>query len=239
MKEVGMKKHLVFLTVLLIAVFLVSGFALAGNGEEDGGKEKKGKVQEMTLYHDNPEFQEFWTNMGEASGEDAGVLAIPIELETSVYMTRVKVDLTTERAPAVFKWWFGYPAYELVTADLLMDLSDVWDEVGHNFPEGVQDALTINGVTYAFPFLTAYWVWFYSTAVYDRFDLEPPETWDEFMDQLALFEKNGVSGIGNTIGKSNWTSFIIPMEILIRMDIDLYLDLMAGKVHWTDPRVWR
>ena len=232
-----MKKHILILAALFVVISLMTGIAFADSDKDGDKKAKPGKVQEMTLYHDNPEFQEFWTNMGEASGEDAGVLAIPIELETSVYMTRVKVDLTTDRAPAVFKWWFGYPAYELVTADLLMDLSDVWDEVGHNFPEGVQEALTINGVTYAFPFLTAYWVWFYSTDVYERFDLEPPETWDEFMDQLALFKKNGVSGIGNTIGKSNWTSFIIPMEILIRMDIDLYLDLMAGRVHWTDPRV--
>jgi ABC-type glycerol-3-phosphate transport system substrate-binding protein len=115
-----------------------------------------------------------------------------------------------------------------------MDLSDVWDEVGHNFPEGVQEALTINNVTYAFPFLTAYWVWFYSKPVYEKFDLEPPETWDEFMDQLELFRKNGVSGIGNTIGASNWTSFIIPMELMIRMDADFYLDLMAGRAHWTD-----
>jgi ABC-type glycerol-3-phosphate transport system substrate-binding protein len=232
-----MKKQLLFLAALVVAVSLVSGLALAGGDEDEGKKEKKGKVQEMTLYHDNPEFQEFWTNMGEASGAEAGVLAIPVELETSVYMTRVKVDLTADRAPAVFKWWFGYPAYELVMADLLMDLSDVWEEVGHNFPEGVQEALTINNVTYAFPFLTAYWVWFYSKPVYDRFDLEPPETWDEFMDQLALFKKNGVSGIGNTIGKSNWTSFIIPMELLIRMDADFYLDLMAGRAHWTDPMV--
>ena len=236
-KEGFMKKYLLFLVTLVIAVSLVGGLALAGSEEGEGKKEKKGKVQEMTLYHDNTEFQEFWESFGEASGEDAGVLAIPVPLETSVYMTRVKVDLTTERAPAVFKWWFGYPAYELVTADLLMDLSDVWDEVGHNFPEGVQEALTIEGVTYAFPFLTAYWVWFYSKPVYDKFDLDPPETWDEFMDQLALFKKNGVSGIGNTIGKSNWTSFIIPMEILIRLDVDLYLDLMAGKIHWTDSRV--
>ncbi|MCK4923473.1 MAG: hypothetical protein KAS61_00785, partial [Spirochaetes bacterium] len=99
-----MKKYLLFLVTLVIAVSLVGGLALAGSEEGEGKKEKKGKVQEMTLYHDNTEFQEFWESFGEASGEDAGVLAIPVPLETSVYMTRVKVDLTTERAPAVFKW---------------------------------------------------------------------------------------------------------------------------------------
>jgi ABC-type glycerol-3-phosphate transport system substrate-binding protein len=237
LKEVFMKRIFVCIMISLVALFLIGSVTLAGSEEEEGKKPKKGKVQEMTLYHDNQEWQDFWVNFGEASGEDAGILAIPVDMETSVYMTRVKVDLTTERAPAVFKWWFGYPAYELVTADLLMDLSDVWDEVGHNFPEGVREALTIEGVTYAFPFLTAYWVWFYSKPVYERFDLEPPETWDEFMDQLELFKKNGVSGIGNTIGKSNWTAFVVPMELLIRMDADFYLDLMAGRAHWTDPMV--
>lgn len=249
MREEFMKNFL----LIFLTLFLIFGLAAslvfadkekkadkkAGKKEavEDVKEEKKVKVREMTLYHDNPEFQEFWTNMGIASGEDAGVLAIPVDLETNVYMTRIKVDLTTSRAPAVFKWWFGYPAYELVKADLLMDLSDVWDEVGHNFPVGVREALTIEGVTYAFPFVTSYWIWFYSKAVYNKFDLEPPETWDEFMDQLALFEKNGISGIGNTVGKSNWTSFIVPMEILIRLNVDAYLDLMAGKIHWTDPKV--
>jgi ABC-type glycerol-3-phosphate transport system substrate-binding protein len=233
-----MKKILLIVLTLFLAVGLAGSMAFAGdgeNGEEDVKEEKKMKVREMTLYHDNPEWQDFWVSFGEASGEDAGVKAIPIELETSVYMTRVKVDLTTDRAPAVFKWWFGYPAYELVMADLLMDLSEVWDEVGHNFPEGVREALTINNVSYALPFITAYWVWFYSKPVYERFDLEPPETWDEFMEQLELFKKNGVSGIGNTIGRSNWTAFIVPMELLIRLDADFYLDLMAGRAHWTDP----
>jgi len=234
-REVNMKKQFLILAALLVVLSLVGGLAFADSDKDGDKKAKPGEVQEMTLYHDNPEWQDFWISYGEASGEEAGIKAIPIELETSVYMTRVKVDLTTDRAPAVFKWWFGYPAYELVTADLLMDLSDVWDEVGDSFPEGVQEALTINNVTYALPFLTAYWVWFYSIPVYERFDLEPPETWEEFMDQLELFKKNGISGIGNTIGRSNWTSFIIPMEIMIRMDADFYLDLMAGRAHWTDP----
>jgi multiple sugar transport system substrate-binding protein len=232
-----MKKFLPCTLIIVIALSLVGGLALAGSEDEGGMKAKKGKVREMTLYHDNPEFQQFWTDMGVASGEDVGIKANPVELETSVYMTRVKVDLTTDRAPAVFKWWFGYPAYELVMADLLMDLSDVWDEVGNNFPEGVREALTINNVTYAFPFLTSYWVWFYSKPVYNKLGLKPPQTWKEFMDQLALLKKNGISGIGNTIGKSNWTSFIIPMELIIRMDADFYVDLMNGKVHWTDPLV--
>lgn len=120
-------------------------------------------------------------------------------------------------------------------AGLLADLGDVWAEVEGNYPPGIKESLTIDGVTYAFPFNVGYWVWYYSKAVYDKYDLEPPETWDDFMDQLAFFKSKGISGVGNTVGKSRWTSFIVPMELLYRIDADFYEDLMNGKAHYTDP----
>ena len=195
-----------------------------------------GAVKEMKFSHDNSEFQEFWTNMGNASADEVGIQAVPTDYETEVYKTKVKVDLPTGRAPTVFKWWFGYRALELLEAGLIADLSDVWNEVGDNFAPGLKEALTIDGVPYAIPFLISYWVWYYSKPVYQKYNLKPPKTWDEFMSQLALLKKNGVYGIGNTIGKSRWTSFIVFQEIMYRVDSDYYSKLMTGKAHYTDPQ---
>jgi ABC-type glycerol-3-phosphate transport system substrate-binding protein len=219
-------------SVLIIALFVVGLFNVVGIPNA-AAKD----VKEMKLFHDNPEWQQIWVEFGEASAEDIGIKAIPTEFETQVYKSRVKVDLTTRRAPAVFKWWFGYRAMELLEADLIADLSDVWDEVGGNFAPGVREALTIDDVTYAFPLLVGYWVWYYSKPVYEKYDLELPKTWDEFTKQLAFFKENGVSGIGNTIGKSRWTSFIVFQEILYRVDFDFYNRLMNGQAHYTDPPV--
>lgn len=194
-------------------------------------------VKEMKFYHDNPEWQQIWIDFGEASAKDIGIKAVPTEYETEVYKTKIKVDLPTNRAPAVFKWWFGYRAQELMDAGLIADLSDVWNQVGKNFAPGVKEALTINGVPYAFPLLIGYWVWYYSKPVYEKYKLSPPKTWDEWMNQLALLKSKGVYGIGNTIGTSRWTSFIVFQEILYRIDYDFYNKLMNGKAHYTDPTV--
>lgn len=195
------------------------------------------QAKEIKILQDEPNWQKWWVSFGEASGKDIGVKGVPTVYETEVYQTKVKVDLTTDRAPAVFKWWFGYRAYELLKAGLVADLGDVWKEIGSNYAPGIKEALTINGVTYALPFNTGYWVWYYSKAVYAKYNLKLPTTWDEWMSQLAFLKSKGVYGIGNTIGDSKWTSFIVFMEILYRLDTDVYNNLMAGKAHYTDPTV--
>ncbi len=217
-----MKKFVIgsFVLVLALAMFTNSGSA-----------------EDMKFFHDNPEWQQIFEGLGELSDKEIDVKAVPTEFDTQVYKSRVKVDLTTKRAPAVFKWWFGYRAQELLAADLIADLSDVWDAVGDNYPAGIREALTQNGVAYGFPLHVSYWVWYYNKPLYEKLGLELPKTWDEFMGQLQLFKEKGVSGIGNTIGQSRWTSFIVFQELLYRIDADFYNQLVNGKAHWTDPKV--
>ncbi len=217
-----MKKFVIgsFVLVLALAMFTNSGSA-----------------EDMKFFHDNPEWQQIFEGLGELSDKEIDVKAVPTEFDTQVYKSRVKVDLTTKRAPAVFKWWFGYRAQELLAADLIADLSDVWDAVGDNYPAGIREALTQNGVAYGFPLHVSYWVWYYNKPLYEKLGIELPKTWDEFMGQLQLFKEKGVSGIGNTIGQSRWTSFIVFQELLYRIDADFYNQLVNGKAHWTDPKV--
>lgn len=218
-----MKRLLIVLVIGMLAGFVTMGTAQA--------------VEEMKFFHDNPEWQQIFEGLGKLSAEEIGIQANPTEFDTQVYKSRVKVDLTTKRAPAVFKWWFGYRAQELLAADLVADLSDVWDQVERNYPAGIREALTQNGIAYGFPLHVSYWVWYYNKPLYEKHDLELPKTWDEFMQQLAFFKEQGVSGIGNTIGQSRWTSFIVFQEILYRIDADFYTQLVNGKAHWSDPKV--
>ena len=233
-----MKKIILRTLVLAVSFMLAGGLLFAGGAQEEAAEESGAAEQEMKgeikIAHDNPEWQSIWEKFGEASKEDTGIEAVPVEYETQVYKSRVKVDLGSNRAPAVFKWWFGYRAQELLEADLIADLGDVWAEVEDNFAPGMKEALTFNGVTYGFPFNTGYWVWYYSKAAYEEMGFEPPETWEEFQEQLAAFKDAGISGIGNSIGNSRWTSFIVIQEILYRLDAQFYSDLVNGKAHYTD-----
>ena len=215
-----MKRFVVGMVMLSVLAFMASA-----------------QTKEIKILHDNPEFQKYWTDAGEASGKEVGIRGVSTNYETEVYQTKVKVDLTSSSAPAVFKWWFGFRAYSLLKAGLVADLGDVWKEVGSNYAPGIKEALTIDGVTYALPFNTGYWVWYYSKAAYAKYNLTLPKTWDEWMKQLEFLKGKGVYGIGNTIGDSRWTSFIVFEEILYRLDADFYNRLVTGKAHYTDPEV--
>ena len=183
---------------------------------------------EMRFFHDNPEWQGNWEMIGEAFEADTGYRFVPTEFDTEVYKSRVKVDLTSDRGPGGHKWWFGFRAKELTEAGLTADLSDVWDDTEQYFAPGVREGLTQEGIAYGFPLHVSYWIWYYSKSAYAELGLDLPTTWDEFMEQLAMFADAGIYGIGNTIGESRWTSFIIFQEILYRIDADFYNDLMNG-----------
>ena len=198
------------------------------NSSSDGG--------EMRFFHDNPEWQGNWEKIGAAFEDDTGYRFIPTEFDTEVYKSRVKVDLTSDRAPGGYKWWFGFRANELTDVDLVADLNDVWDETEQFFAPGVREGLTQGGISYGFPLHVSYWIWYYSKSAYDKLGIDLPKTWDEFIEQLAMFADAGIYGIGNTIGESRWTSFIIFQEILYRIDVDFYNDLMKGDASWTDPK---
>jgi len=191
-------------------------------------------AQPLRFLHDNPEWQQNFEAVGEASVEALGWGIDPVQFDTDLYTSRIKIDLVGNRAPALFKWWFGFRANELTDVGLLADLSDVWDAVGDNYAAGVREALSADGMPYGFPLHVSYWPWYYSTAVYERYDLELPTTWEEMEEQLAFFASEGIHGIGNTIGQSRWTSFIIFQELLYRIDVAFYQDLMDGRVRWTD-----
>ncbi|MCP4755296.1 MAG: extracellular solute-binding protein [Proteobacteria bacterium] len=198
------------------------------------------KTADISFFHDHPALQQVFEGLGILSEREIKIRAIPTNFKTSLYKSRLFIDLaSTDRSPTIFKWWFGYRAEKLVKENLAADLSDMWNKLESNYPPGIRQALTYNGTTYGFPLHTSYWVWFYNKPLYKKYGLELPKTWEEFDKQLAFFKEKGISGIGNTVGKLRWTSFIVFQEILYRIDSDFYNRLMIGKAHWTDPQVVR
>lgn len=227
-----------------VAWLLSVGFVFAGGQSESHASststQAKTKVQALKFFHDNPEWQTKWTKLGELSGKEIGIKLAPTPYKTSLYKSKIKLDLTSaSRSPGLFKWWNGYYAKQLVDAHLVANLSPLWNEVGSSYAPGIRKALTVDGVSYGFPLYVSYWVWFYSKKVFNEYHMQPPKTWDQMMKDLKFFKSKGIYGIGNTIGKSRWTSFIMFQEILYRMNPQLYTNLMRGKVHWTNPTVIR
>ncbi|WP_255357521.1 ABC transporter substrate-binding protein [Thermococcus sp. 2319x1] len=105
---------------------------------------------------------------------------------------------------------------------------------------GILDTVTVDGKIYGVPFTAAakpgFW---YRKSFFEKYNLKPPETWDEF---VALLEKiKQIPGVkapivsGDSVG---WPlSDVTEHFILTFGGKDLQLKLIKGEVKWEDPQV--
>ncbi|MBC1994607.1 extracellular solute-binding protein [Listeria seeligeri] len=192
---------------------------------------------------------EFYTDKG---GENVGILnsmSKQIEKDGGVgfktvgytdvtsYETAVQQSLDSEKAPGLFTWWSGNKLENLVDNDLVVDLTKEWKDYYEK--EGVNpelaDAFTIDGKVYAAPFSVLYNGVIYNKKVFDKYNLEEPKTWDEFISVCDTLKKNKIEPIG--LKNDPWASFLWFQELIGSYNPDLYLGLTSGEIKYTDPEV--
>lgn len=229
------------------AIFAVSALALAAcaTGAESPTEvteeaEAPVEVTELIWANDAAWHQAGQDALGAAAGETLG-LGITSEIfpTTDAYQAQVRGSISTPDAYPLFDWWFGYRMQDLAEQDLLVDISDVWDEAiaRGEYPADLKGVFSWDGVAYGLPKLVNYWGVFYNKAVFAEYGLEVPQTWDELVSVCETLTENGVYCFGQHISDRSWASFIWFQEILVRTDPALYTGVLDGSIAYDDPRV--
>ncbi len=210
-----MRKSLLF---LLLAALLGQTFA-----------------QSIDFFHDKAN----WQPSFEDAFKDApvGVKSVPYA-DTSSYQAAVRAALRTPQAPGMFTWWSGYRMKDLVDAGLIADVSDIWKKYvdAGTYSESLASAFSFDGKAYAIPSNLAYWGVFYNKAVFKKYGLEVPTTWQDLEQINATLKENGVTPFGASVD-GRWPAFIYFQEFLVRENPDFYKRLMEGEAKYTDPEV--
>ncbi|MFN2167763.1 MAG: ABC transporter substrate-binding protein, partial [Anaerolineae bacterium] len=119
----------------------------------------------------------------------------------------IRAYLTASTPPDVMTWFAGNRARFFIDKGLIMDISDVWESEGWNesFPAGFRALSTVDGKQYFLPSSWYWWAVYYRTDIFEQYGLEPPETWEEFLQVCETLKENGIAPI--TIGtKYRWTA---------------------------------
>jgi multiple sugar transport system substrate-binding protein len=153
------------------------------------------------------------------------------------YKTAIRNWLTTEPPDVVF-WFAGNRMKAFVDRGLLDDVSDLWQK--NNYDQVFKStlpAMTVNGKQWGIP--TSYYQWgvYYRKDIFDKYGISVPKTWDEFLEAGKKLKQNGVTPV--TIGtKFPWTAAGWFDYLDLRTNgFDFHIQLMDGKVPYTDPRV--
>ncbi len=218
--------------VLLAVGMLLTATALFATGSKE--------QVSLVLMHDkggNPNYVPFFEQLGKdaQAAVSVGFTQTPYP-DTNTFQATVRAALPTSRAPDLFTWWSTYRMKDLIDQGLVADTSDLWAKHGSEFSQGLKDAFTFGGKQYGFPDVVEYWGVWYNKDVFAKYNLQVPTTWAQFLSVCATLKQNGVTPMLQTV-QGRWPTFIMFEEMVAREDPQLYVELCAGKVQYSDPRV--
>ena len=181
---------------------------------------------------------------GLAAAEDAligGYRALHPEINMAVEQYNQTPDAMLAQPPVpdimlITPGWFLDRA---IHSGGLTDLTNLWQESGA--AETLQSSLRAlserEGKQYYLPVGYNWNGFYYNKAVFEQYDLQPPTTWDEFLQVCETLWMNGVvplsmSGEDPFMG-SLWLDYLD-----LRLNgPDVHRQLIAGEIPFTDPRI--
>lgn len=193
----------------------------------------------ISFYHDKSPWQDYYVQLGKSAEAAIGIGWDPTPYsDTTSYQAALLAALPTKQSPDMFTWWSGYRIEDLYKQSALMDVTDIWTQAisDGSMPESLAAAFTFDNKQWALPSNISYWPVFYNKKVFADNNISVPTTWEEFTGAAATLKAAGITPFGAT-QNGRWPAFIWFEEMILRSDPQLYLDLTAGKVKYTDDKV--
>jgi glucose/mannose transport system substrate-binding protein len=220
--------------ILLITVFVLPQIWA-------GGQQESEKANVLEIYH-------WWTSGSEKAaiealievytGNNPGsmVLQSPVSGGGGATMRQIMHSLILGgEAPDSFQSYpFGLVPYW--EADMLEQIDDVWtDEVREAVPDVVENMCKMpDGHFYAVPAgVQQAGVVFYSKALFDRYNLQEPETMEDLWDICETLKSNGEDAIA--LGdKNSWPLTYIFRSLTAAQGIEYYEAFINGEIRSAD-----
>lgn len=186
----------------------------------------------------DPAPRETWTNIineFEAANPDIDVELN--EYDHEGYKSAIRNWLVTSPPDVVF-WFAGNRMKFFVDRGLFEPVSDVWEENGMTDSfRSTRASMTVDGEQYGVPATYYQWGVYYNADMFEELGLSEPKTWEEFIAVCEALKQNGYTPI--TIGtKFLWTAAGWFDYLNLRTNgLDFHIDLMDGKIPYTDDRV--
>ncbi|TRL34037.1 ABC transporter substrate-binding protein [Rhizobium straminoryzae] len=173
-------------------------------------------------------------NIAADFGKAAGVSVTVNNMDHEAHKTAIRNYLVAS-PPDICFWFSGQRMRSFVEKNLFEDISDLIAKENWAGPMGTSiGAVTVNGKQYGLPTGGILWGLFYRQDTFDQFGLKAPETFEDFFTLAAQSKKAGLTPM--SIGtKDMWTAggWFDHMNLRIN-GLDHHMDLMAGKIKYTD-----
>ncbi len=125
-----------------------------------------------------------------------------IEIETITatndsYKQKIKTVINSDNPPDIFFTWGDEYLDKFVREGLVLNLRQQLEDSGtmDDLEESQMTAFEYEDGIYGIPVKIDAKLWFYNKDVYERLGLTPPETYEEFLEQLDIIQAAGITPI--------------------------------------------
>ncbi len=165
----------------------------------------------------------------------------PVYLGFEAFAGNVANTLERDPSPDLITYWPGAKIRPLVDGGLLLPIEDVWEKAGltNRVSADIRNVSSQDGRAYLLPFVRNFFVFYYNKALFDSHGLEPPATWDAFLDTCRVLAADGVTPVA-LAARDKFPYYFWFDYLLLRTAGRAYRDaLAAGSARYTDPEVDR
>lgn len=120
-----------------------------------------------------------------------------ITATNSSYKQKIKTVINSDNPPDIFFTWGDEYLNKFVREGLVLNLSDYLKEDGtiEKLEKSQMKAFQFEENYYGIPLKVDAKLWFYNKEIYAKLGLNPPETYDEFLNQLEVIKQAGITPI--------------------------------------------
>lgn len=169
---------------------------------------------------------------------------LPVTMNTVAleqFRAQLSTYLTSPNPPDVISWYAGSVANSYAQQGLLLDVSDLWtgDGACADFSDALKSLSTdASGKQIFVPTNYYWWSVFYKKSAFQKWGVQVPTTWDEFLALCETLKGKGVVPLTNGIGTSAWmaSGWFDYLDLRIN-GATFHRELLAGKHKFTDPQV--
>jgi len=167
-----------------------------------------------------------------------------IELSYKLYLNedyhdRRNTCLKDRNCPVdIFLGFAGYGFEQRVSRGEIEPIETLWkNERFDNYYSNTKKSVTVQNKQYGLPLSYYPWGFFYRKSLFNKFNLAPPKSWQEFLRICEVFKEANIApmiiGTKTPFPAASWFSYLN----LRLHGLEFHTELTAGKISFTDKRV--
>lgn len=213
-------------------------------GSNNTGSSNSGSVAKLTLWdiathNDQKMIKDETTKFNKTN---KAIQVNPQFFQNNPYKNKLRMALGAGNPPNIFYNWGGGGLKDYVDAGDVADLTSYINgdsKYKSKFPKSVWGPATFNGKIYGIPTQgMGAELMYYNKALFKKYNLDPPTTWDNVLKAAKVLKAHGVYPIALS-GKSQWPEMILVQYLTNRLGGTQVFDKIAKGTPgaWSDPAV--